>query len=113
MSKLDRMSGDDNAENLRARAREAIDVAFVRRRTGMVYVQDADALAVFESGEPVFDVDLHCRNLDAFVARHKPDVVIESENLPPCANPDAEKRPVYFGRARWRKRLTSNPREIA
>jgi len=107
------MSAENDAATVRARAREAIDVAFVRRRMGVCYVRDAAALEVFESGEPVFDADPHCRNLDAFLAKHKLDAVIQSENLLPCANPEAEKRPVYFGRARWTRRVTGQPREIA
>jgi hypothetical protein len=84
--------------------REMIDVAFVRARMGMTYVSDPDALAAFSDGTGVFDVDPHCRKLDAFVADNELEAIIDSECLLPCANPQSEKRPVYYGRARWRKR---------
>jgi hypothetical protein len=46
---------------------------------------DEDALAAFPDGRGVFDVDLHCRKLDAFVAEHKMDANIYSEDLLRCA----------------------------
>ena len=46
----------------------------------------------------LFDVDVHCRKLEAFVAKHRTEAEIFSEALLPCANPEAEKRPVYYGR---------------
>lgn len=51
--------------------REMLDIAYVRRKTNTAHVSDEDALAAFSDGRGVFDVDLHCRKLDAFVARHK------------------------------------------
>jgi hypothetical protein len=83
---------------------EAADIAFVRAKTGLVHVSEAGALAAFTDGPGVFDVDPHCRMLDAFVERHKLDAVIESEDLLPGINPTSENRPVYYGRARWMKR---------
>jgi hypothetical protein len=55
-------------------------------------------------GRGVFDVHPHCRKLDALVAKHKIEADVYSEDLLPSANPNAANRPVYFGRARWRKR---------
>ena len=86
--------------------REMLDIAFVRRRMKIPHVSDKDALAALLDGRGVFDVDLHCRKLDAFVAKRKIDANIYSENLLPRANPQVANRPVYFGRARWRKRST-------
>ena len=96
-----------------ANTREAIDVRFVRARRSMTHVSDPDALAAFSTGSGVFDVDPHCRKLDAFVDRHKLDAIIESEDLLPCANPHAAKRPVYYGRARWIKRSLIGPGDAA
>jgi hypothetical protein len=84
--------------------REILDIAYMRRRTKSAHVSDEDALTAFVDGRGVFDVDLHCRKLDAFVAEHKFEADIECEELLPCANPQIGNRPVYFGRARWRKR---------
>jgi hypothetical protein len=50
--------------------RLAMDIAFVRARTGIAHVSDPDALAAFSDGRGVFDVDPDCRKLDAFVAKH-------------------------------------------
>jgi hypothetical protein len=85
--------------------RETIDIEFVRRRTNVPHVSDPDALNAFSDGRGIFDVDPNCRRLDAFVESHKLDALIDSIALLPCADPFAEKRPVYFGRARWQKRL--------
>ena len=93
--------------------REMLDVAYARRQTEAAHISDADALTAFSDGRGVFDVDLHCRKLDAFVAKHKLEADIYSEDLLPCANPEIGNRPVYFGRARWRKRPMRNPRNIA
>jgi hypothetical protein len=90
-----------------------IDVAFVRAQTGMTWVSDPNALAEFSHGRGVFDVDLHCRKLDAFISKHKLEARIDSEYLLPCANPQAEKRPVYYGRALWRKRSVERPDDVA
>jgi hypothetical protein len=81
--------------------REMLDVAYVRRRKNAAHVSDEDALTAFSDGR---GVDLHCRNLDAFVAKHKLEADIYTEDLLPCANPEIGNRPVYFGRERWRKR---------
>ncbi len=80
---------------------EAADIAWVRAQTGRVHVSDREALEAFTEGRGVFDVDLHCRKLDAFIAKHKLQARIESEDLLPGENPDAASRPVYYGRARW------------
>lgn len=93
--------------------REMIDIAFVRRRMKIPHVSDKDALAAFLDGRRVFDVDLHCRKLDAFVAEHKIDANIYSEDLLPCANPQVANRPVYFGLARWRKRSVIGSDDVA
>jgi hypothetical protein len=84
--------------------REASDIAFVRARTGMHHVSDPEALAAFTDGRGVFDVDPHCRKLDAFVAKHKVEARLESEDLLPPAGSQPENRPVYCGRAKWMKR---------
>jgi hypothetical protein len=84
--------------------RETIDVEFVRRQTGLMHVLDAGALAAFEDGQEIFDVDPHCRRLDTFVDRHGLDAVIREAAMLPCANPQVEKRTVWFGSARWRRR---------
>jgi hypothetical protein len=89
--------------------REMLDIAYVRRRTNSVHVADEDALAAFSDGRGVFDVDLHCRKLDAFVAKHKIEADICCEELLPCASPQMNNRPVYFGRALWRKRSVIGP----
>ena len=68
-------------------ARERIDIAFVRARTGMSHVSDPDALTEFTSGRGVFDVDPHCRKLDTFVEKHRIEAIITSEDLLPCADP--------------------------
>ena len=60
---------------------EATDIAFVRARTGMVHVSDPEALAAFTDGRGTFDVDPHCRKLDAFVAKHKLECRLASEDL--------------------------------
>jgi len=93
--------------------REMLDIAFVRRRTDIPHVTDKDALAAFSDGRGVFDVDPHCRRLDAFVAKHKSEADIYSEDLLPCANPETANRPVYFGRARWRKRSVMGRDDVA
>jgi len=82
---------------------EAKDIAFVRAQKGMVHVSDPEALSAFTDGRGIFDVDLHCRKLDAFVAHHKLEYRIESEDLLPGG------RPVYYGCARWLKRSRSLP----
>ena len=83
---------------------EVKDIAFVKARTGMVHVCDPEALAAFTDGTGVFDVDLRCRKLDAFVAKHKLEYRIESEDLLPSLDSSSENRPVYYGVARWIKR---------
>ncbi len=83
---------------------EARDIALVRAQTGMLHVSDPDALAAFTDGRGVFDVDPHCRKLDAFVAKHRWDALIDSEELLPGVDAGTGKRPVYYGRARWMKR---------
>jgi hypothetical protein len=84
--------------------REASDIAFVREQMGIPHVSDPDALAAFTDGRGVFDVDPHCRRLDAFVTKHKLEAHIESEDLLPGTDSAPGKRPVYYGRARWIKR---------
>ena len=96
-------------ELLGLETRESLDVAYVRRRKSAAHVSDEDALSAFSDGRGVFDVDLHCRKLDAFVARHNLEADIYTEDLLPCANPEIGNRPVYFGRARWRKRSMPSP----
>ena len=93
--------------------REMLDVAYVRRRTEAAHVSDKDALTAFSDGRGVFDVDLHCRKLDAFVAKHKLEADIYTEDLLPCANPEIGNRPVYFGRACWRKRSMPSSGNVA
>lgn len=116
----------DTAKRRRARARK-IDEATEngRWRTGtcrhnfrsetidIPHVSDPDAFAAFADGRGVFDVDPHGRKLDAFIAKHRLDAIVESDCLLPCANPQVTKRPVYFGRARWRKRSSFNPDQVA
>lgn len=77
--------------------REILDIAYVRRQTNSAHVSDEDALAAFSDGRGVFDVDLHCQKLDAFVAKHKIEADLYSEEFLPCANPQIGSRPVYFG----------------
>ena len=93
--------------------REMLDIADIRRRTKAAHVSDEDALAAFSDGRGVFDVDLHCRKLDAFVAKHKIEADICCEELLPCASPLINSRPVYFGRALWRKRSVTGPGSAA
>ena len=83
---------------------EALDIAFVRSKLNIPHVCDSDATEAFSAGREVFDVDAHCRRLDAFIARNKLEADIWSEQLLPCASCETPKRTVYFGRARWRKR---------
>jgi hypothetical protein len=83
---------------------EMVDIAFVRRRTGMAHVFDSDALTAFSDGRGVFDIDPHCRWLDAFIAKHKLEARIESEDLLPGENELSAKRPVYYGAALWQTR---------
>jgi hypothetical protein len=90
---------------------EATDVAFVRALTGMVHVSDPEALGAFTDGRGVFDVDAHCRKLDAFVAKHKLECRLDSEDLLPSLTSAAESRPIYCGCARWTKR--SRPRPLS
>jgi hypothetical protein len=94
-------------------ARETLDIAYVRRVTTCAHVSDEDALAAFSDGRGIFDVDRHCRKLDAFVAKHKIEADISCEDLLPCANPELGNRLVYFGRARWRKRSVKGPNHAA
>ena len=101
------------AELLGLDMRGILDVAYVRRRTKAAHVSDEDALTAFSDGRGVFDEDLHCRKLDAFVARHKLEADIYTEDLLPCGNPEIGNRPVYFGRARWRKRSMLSPSNVA
>lgn len=100
-------------ELLGLETRESLDVAYVRRRKSAAHVSDEDAHIAFSDGRGVFDVDLHCRKLDAFVAKHKLEADIYTEDLLPCANPEIGNRPVYFGRARWRKRSMPSPGTVA
>jgi hypothetical protein len=95
-------------EEMTSAEQEAIDIAFVRARTGMVHVSDPEALAAFTDGSGIFDVDPHCRKLDTFVAKHKLECRLDSEDLLPGLNSASESRPVYYGRAWWIKR--SRPR---
>jgi len=88
---------------------EAKDIAFVKAETGMVHVCDPEALAAFTDGSGVFDVDPHCRKLDAFVAKHKLEYRIESEDLLASLDSSSENRPVYYGVARWIKRRHRHP----
>ena len=90
-----------------------LDIAFVRRRANVPHVSDEEALAAFSDGRGVFDVDPHCRNLDTFIDKYKIEADIYSEDLLPCANPEAGNRTVYFGRARWLKRPVIRPDNIA
>jgi hypothetical protein len=83
--------------------REAKDIAFVRAQKGMVHVSDPEALAAFGDGRGVFDADLHCRKLEAFVAKHKLEYRIDSEDLLPGTDSSSKSRPVYHGCARWIK----------
>jgi len=101
------------AELLGIDTREMLDVAYVRRQTDAAHVSDENALTAFSDGRGIFDVDRHCRKLDAFVAEHKLEADIYSEDLLPCANLEIGNRPVYFGRARWRKRSMRNPGNVA
>jgi hypothetical protein len=94
-------------------AREMLNIAYVRRRTSSAHVYDEDALVAFSDGRGVFDVDQHCRKLDAFVAKYKIEAEIYLEELLPCANPQIGGRPVYFGRARWRKGSLPRPGHAA
>jgi hypothetical protein len=86
---------------------EAADIAFVRARTGMVHVSDREALAAFTDGRGVFDVDLHCRKLDAFIAKQKLQARIRSDDLLPGKDPETASRPVYY--VRWIKRSRHLP----
>lgn len=90
-----------------ANTQETLDISFIRRQLNIAHVGDDNALAAFSQGREIFDVDAHCRKLDAFVARNKLEAEIWSENLLPCGNPDLGNRPVYFDRARWRKRKSA------
>jgi hypothetical protein len=83
---------------------ETIDIAFVRRTTGMVHVFDPDALTAFSDGHGVFDIDPHGRWLDAFIAKHKLEARIETEDLLPGETEMSAKRPVHYGAALWQKR---------
>jgi hypothetical protein len=83
---------------------DLMDIAFVRQRTGMAHVFDPDALTAFSDGRGVFDIDPHGRWLDAFIARHKLEARIESEDLLPGENEMTAKRPVYYGAALWQER---------
>jgi hypothetical protein len=88
---------------------EAADIAFVRAKTGLLHVSEPGALAAFTDGPGVFDVDPHCRKLDAFVEKHQLEARIESEDLLPGVDPASENRPVYYGRARWMKSRRDSP----
>jgi hypothetical protein len=91
---------------------EVKDIAFVKARTGMVHVCDPEALAAFTDGTGVFDIDIHCRKLDAFVAKHKFEpyqYLIEQEDLLPSLDPSSENRPVYYGVSLRRKRHRYSP----
>jgi hypothetical protein len=83
---------------------EEIDIAIVRAQTGMLHVSDPEALAAFTDGRGVFDVDPHCKKLDAFVAKYKLEYRLDSEDLLPSLDSSSERRPVYYGVARWLKR---------
>ena len=100
-------------ERMSSTEQEATDIAFVRARTGMVHVSDPEALAAFTDGRGVFDVDPHCRKLDTFVAKHKLECRLDSEDLLPSLNSAAESRPVYYGRAWWIKRSRPHPTTAA
>jgi len=71
--------------------REMLDIADIRRRTKAAHVSDEDALAAFSDGRGVFDVDLHCRRLDAFIAEHKLEADIYTEEILRCGNPQIGK----------------------
>ena len=77
---------------------EAIDVAVVRKLTGMVWAGDREALEAFREEKRVFDVDPHCRVLDELVDRNGLDAVIEEDQEL------LNGRTVWIGSARWRKR---------
>jgi hypothetical protein len=70
--------------------REMLDIAEIRRRTKAVHVSDEDVLTAFSDGRGVFDVDLHCRKLDAFIAKHKLEADIYTEELCPVPIPKSE-----------------------
>ena len=80
---------------------EAKDIAFVKAETGMVHVCDPEALAAFTDGSGVFDVDPHCRKLDAFVAKHKLEYRIESEDLLASLDSSSENRPHFIRTTNW------------
>ena len=91
------------------RDQEAIDIAFVRARTGLVYVLDPDALGAFTEGDGVFDVDPHGRKLDAFLEKHKLQYRLDTEDLLLPLDPASEPRPVDYASARWKKRSRGRP----
>ncbi len=84
--------------------REMMDIACVRETTGMAHVFDPDALTAFSDGRGVFDIDPHGRWLDAFIAKHKLEARIESEDLLPGETEMSARRPVYYGAALWQTR---------
>ena len=103
-----------NPPRNRHNVREALDIEVVRTQTQIRHVNDADALDAFSSGECVFDVDPHCRKLDAFVAKNKLQAQIETEEILPCANPEIGNRPAHYARAVWTKRKPMHrPHEAA
>ena len=89
---------------------EMIDIAFVKRRTGMAHVFDPDALSAFSDGRGVFDIDPHGRWLDAFIAKNKLEARIESENLLPGETETSAKRPVHYGAPLWQTRNPARQR---
>jgi len=69
---------------------EAIDIAFVRARTGTLHVPDPQALAAFTDGRGVFYVDPHCKKPEASAAKHNLEARFDSENLLPGVNSSSE-----------------------
>jgi hypothetical protein len=78
--------------------REAADIKFVRQRTGMAHVDDPQARQAWLDGSAVFDVDLHCRKLEAWMERNDVPGGFVCEELLPGG------RPVYYTAVRRRSK---------
>jgi hypothetical protein len=76
--------------------REATDIQFVCVRTGMAHVDDPHAREAWLDGRAVFDVDPHCRKLEAWMEKNDVPGGFVCEELLPGG------RPVYYTAVRRR-----------
>jgi hypothetical protein len=74
---------------------EQVDISQMRS-TGIVHVEDPNALDAFQKGILIFDVTEHGKKLEAFALKHRLKMRMGKNGFP-SANLLVNDRPVYFG----------------